>query len=176
MQFWLLQYSFSIFPIPLSWRVSYIIYLLLDHLDPTLVDHLNLHLSAYPIRHPLWFSVSCGSQGNIVQGSSQRKCGQESSCSAFNAVVAAFLKIFLRSHHLRRSWHTSLSLELPRRSSWSLEHVFETYLSCPKRYSFSDHPSIYISLIESWAWTIHYHSLVLKLISSRSRPKAQYMI
>ena len=125
----MLQYSFSIFPIPLSWRVSYIIYLLLDHLDPTLVDHLNLHLSAYPIRHPLWFSVSCGSQGNIVQGSSQRKCGQESSCSAFNAVVAAFLKIFLRSHHLRRSWHTSLSLELPRRSSWSLEHVFETYLS-----------------------------------------------
>ena len=45
------------------------------------------------------FSVSCGSQGNTVQGSSQHKCGQESSCSAFNAVIVAFPKIFLRSHH-----------------------------------------------------------------------------
>ena len=31
-------------------------------------------------------------------------------------------------------------------------------------------------LIKSWVWTIHYHSLVLGLLSSRSRPKAQYMI
>ena len=45
------------------------------------------------------FSVSCGSQDNTVQGSSQHKCNQESSCSAFNAVVAVFPKIFLRSHH-----------------------------------------------------------------------------
>ena len=45
------------------------------------------------------FSVSIGSQGNTVQGSSQHKCGQESSCSAFNAVIVAFPKIFLRSHH-----------------------------------------------------------------------------
>ena len=72
----------------------------LDHLDPTLVDHLNFHLSVCPIRHPLRFSVSCGSQENTVQGSSKHKCDQESSCSAFNAVVAAFPKIFPRSHHL----------------------------------------------------------------------------
>ena len=38
----------------------------LDHLDPTLVDHLNFHLSVCPIRHPFWFSVSCGSQENTV--------------------------------------------------------------------------------------------------------------
>ena len=45
------------------------------------------------------FSVSCDSQGNTVQGSCQHKCDQESSCSAFNAVVTAFSKIFLRFHH-----------------------------------------------------------------------------
>ena len=45
------------------------------------------------------FFVSYGSQGNIVQGFSQHKCDQESNCSAFNAIVATFPKIFLRSHH-----------------------------------------------------------------------------
>ena len=45
------------------------------------------------------FPVSCGSQVNTVQGSFQHKCSQESSFNAFNVVVAAFPKIFLRSHH-----------------------------------------------------------------------------
>ena len=62
----------------------------LNHLDPTLVDHPNPYLSTCPIRHPLWFSVSCSSQCSTVQRSSPHKCGQKSSCSAFNAVVAAF--------------------------------------------------------------------------------------
>ena len=56
-------------------RVSYIIYLLLHHLDSTFVDHLSFHLSTSLIRHPLWFSVSRDSQGNTVQESSQYKCG-----------------------------------------------------------------------------------------------------
>ena len=38
---------------------------------------------------------------NTVQGSSPHKCGQESCCNAFNAVVAAF------------SWDISVSLSLP---------------------------------------------------------------
>ena len=48
----MLQCSFF-FLISHSWRVSYIIYPSLDHLDSTFVDHLSLHLSVYPIRHPL---------------------------------------------------------------------------------------------------------------------------
>ena len=92
--------TFSLFfPIP-SYRGSLTLYIPpLDHLDSTLVNHLSFHLSVCPIRDPLWLSVSCDSQCSTVQGSSQHKCGQESSCSAFNAVVAAFPKIFLRSHH-----------------------------------------------------------------------------
>ena len=93
-------FSFS-FSIPSSWRVSYIIQFLLDHLDPTLVDHLSSYLSTYPIRHPFWLSVSCGSQGSIVYGPSPHKYGQKSSCSPFNAVVAAFPQIFLGSPHSR---------------------------------------------------------------------------
>ena len=62
----------------------------LDHLDPTLVDHLSPYLSAHPIRYPFQPFVSRGSQGSIVQWSSPHKCGQKSSCNAFNAVVADF--------------------------------------------------------------------------------------
>ena len=91
----LLQSYLSIFPIPFSWRVSHIIQLPLEHLDSTLVDHPSLHLSTCPIRHPLQLSVSYGSQGNIIQKSSPHKCGQKSSCNAFNAVATAFLQIFL---------------------------------------------------------------------------------
>ena len=50
----------SLFP-PSLWRVSYIIYLPLGHLNPTLVDYLSPHLSARPTRRPIWLSVSCGS-------------------------------------------------------------------------------------------------------------------
>ena len=83
------------FSIPLPWRVFHLIYPPLDHLHPTLVDHPSPYLSTCSIRHPLWFSVSCGSQGSTIQRSSPHKCGQKSSCNAFNAVVAAFLYIFL---------------------------------------------------------------------------------
>ena len=82
-----------------SWKVSCIIQLPLDHLDHALVDHLSPYLSVCPIRHPLWLFVSCGSQGSTVRGSSPHKCGQKSSCSAFNAVVENFFQIFLSSHH-----------------------------------------------------------------------------
>jgi len=80
----------KVFSLPSSWGISYIIYLSLDHLDPTLVGHLSLYLSTCPIRHSFWLSVSCDSQGSTVQRSSPHKCGQKSSCSTFNAVVAAF--------------------------------------------------------------------------------------
>ena len=52
-------FSFS-FSIPSSWKVSYIIYLPLDYLDPPLVDHLSPYLNICPIKHPPWLSLSCG--------------------------------------------------------------------------------------------------------------------
>ena len=64
---------------------------LLDHLDRTLVSHSNLHSSTCPIRHLLWFSVSCSGWDYTVQGSSPHKCGQKICCSALNAVVTTFL-------------------------------------------------------------------------------------
>ena len=79
------------------WRVFSIIQLPLDHLDPTLVDHLSPYLNTCLIRHPFWLSMSCGSQGNTVQRSFPHKCCQKSRCSAFNAVVAAFPQLFLDS-------------------------------------------------------------------------------
>ena len=55
-------------------------------------------MSACPIKHPLWLSMSCGSQDSIVQGSSPHKCGKKSSCSAFNAVAVALSQIFPSSY------------------------------------------------------------------------------
>ena len=89
---------FSLFPISNLWRISYIIQLLFLYLDPTPVDHLSHYLSVCPIRHLLWFSMSCGSQGSTVQGSSPHKCDQKVSCRAFNAVVAVFPQIFPSFH------------------------------------------------------------------------------
>ena len=96
-----LQCSFSLFLMFYSWRVSHIIQLPLDHLDPTLVDYLSPYLRTCPIKHLLWLSVSCGSQGNTIQRSSPHKCGQKSSCSALNAMVAGFPQIFLGYLHSR---------------------------------------------------------------------------
>ena len=115
--------TFSLFfPIP-SHRGSLTLYIPpLDYLDSTLVNHLSLHLSVCPIRDPLWFFVSCGSQCNIVLGSSRHKCGQESSCSAFNAVVAAFPKIFIRSHH---PWMFMIHIFVTR-ASWKVLMIVRT--------------------------------------------------
>ena len=78
-------------PPPPLWGFFTLYSFLLDHLDRTLIIHLNLHSSACPIRHFLWLSVHGGSWDCTVQGSSPHKCGQKSFCSAFNVVVAAFL-------------------------------------------------------------------------------------
>ena len=88
-------FSLLFSPIPFSGRVSHIIQFPLDHLHLTLIDHLSPHLSTCPIRHLLGLFVSYGSQCITVQKSSPHKCGQKSSRSAFNTVVATFPYIFL---------------------------------------------------------------------------------
>ena len=118
---------FLFFRSPSSWKVPYIIQFPSDHLDPTLVGFLNPYLSIFPIRHPLWLSVSCGDQGSTVQESSPHKCGQKSSCSAFNMVVAAFPYIFFGFPffsyvHEARPYRWSFLKGHP--NCWS------TYLSC----------------------------------------------
>ena len=86
------------FFIPYPWRISSIIQFLLDYLEPTLIDHLSHYLSAYPIRHPFRLSVSFGSQGSTIQGSSLHKYGQKVSCRAFNVVATTFPQIFPSFH------------------------------------------------------------------------------
>ena len=140
----LLQCFFPGFPIHLSWRVSYIIQIPLDHLDPTLVDYLSSYLSDCPIKHHFWRSVRCGSQGNTTQGSSPHKCGQKSSCSAFNVMVAAFPQIFLGSPSSRMSMiHTPIT----RASRKVTLKGTSLSLINPRRHSSLDHPPVYILLI-----------------------------
>ena len=70
----------SIFSIPLSWRVSYVIYLLLVDLGPPFVDYVDRYLSACLICCLLQLSVSCSNQGGIIQKSLPHQCGQIVSC------------------------------------------------------------------------------------------------
>ena len=83
------------FLISSPWRVFYIIQFHFHDLNPTLVDYLSHYLSACPIRHPFWPSVSCDSQVSTVQGSSPHKCGQKVSR---RVVAAAFSQIFSSFH------------------------------------------------------------------------------
>ena len=107
------------------WQVSHIIQLFLDHLDLTLVDHLSYYLSTCPIRYILQLSVSCSGQGSTVQSSSPHKCGQKSSCNAFNAVVATFSQIFLVFFPLVCLCGMFPSMELPRGLFQQLEYTLE---------------------------------------------------
>ena len=54
--------------------------LLLVHPLPTLVSHPCLYLSARPIGHSFWRSVSCCGPNSTVQGSRPHKWGQGVSC------------------------------------------------------------------------------------------------
>ena len=114
-----------VFFIPSSWQVSHIIQLFLDHLDLTLIDHLNYYLSTCPIRYLLQLSVSCVSQDSTIQRSSPHKCGQKSSCNAFNAVVTAFSQIFWVSFSLVCLCNMFPSMELPGGPFWWLEYTLE---------------------------------------------------
>ena len=76
---------------------------LLDHLDRTLVHHLNLYSSICLVKYLLWLSVNSGGWDYTVQGSSSHKCGQKICCSAFNVVVATFpldIFVFLSSPYM----------------------------------------------------------------------------
>ena len=95
---------FTTFFLSLSYGGTFTLYsFLLDHLNRTLVNHLNLHSSACPIKHLLWLSVNGDGCDCTVQGSFPHKCSQKDCCSAFNAVVAAFLldiSVFLSSLYM----------------------------------------------------------------------------
>ena len=99
-----LSLFFTMFFRSLSYGGSFTLYsFLLDHLNRTLVNHLNLHSSTCPIKHLLWLFVNSGCWECTVQGSSPYKCGWKGCCSAFNAVVAAFLLdiyVFLSSSYV----------------------------------------------------------------------------
>ena len=118
--------SLVIFSISPPWRISHIIWFPLDDLDPTLVDELSLYLSSYPIRHPLWPSVSCGSQDSTVQGSSLHKCGQKISYRTFNAVVTVFpLDILGHFPVLCSNSAYPYQQSVPRTFSQTVDHLYK---------------------------------------------------
>ena len=87
-----LSLFFTMFFRSLSYGGSFTLYsFLLDHLNHTLVNHLNFHSSTCLIRHLLWLSVNGGGWDCTIQEFSPYKCDQKSYYNAFNTVVTAFL-------------------------------------------------------------------------------------
>ena len=87
-----------------TYGVSFTLYkLFLGLLHRTFVHHLTMHSSMCLIKHLPWLSVNGSGCVYTVQRSSPHKHGQESCCSAFNAVVAAFpldIYVFLSSPYV----------------------------------------------------------------------------
>ena len=115
--------------IPSPWWVSPIIQFYLNDLGLPLVDHPSLYLSACPIRHSLWRSVSCGNRDSTVQGSCPHKCG----VSNFPLNIPEFLSFrtsqkvtltiqdlyltvlqLIRGYIPPRTWTTALSAKASR--------------------------------------------------------------
>ena len=147
LSFFIYQATFFFPPLSLSKNLPlhkgffFIIYLFFDHLNPTLVIHLRLHLSVCPIGHVFWFFMSRSNQSLTVQMSFPHKCSQESSYSAFNATAATFSQIFWAlSTFLSNPQDTSSSLELLGRFLQRLGCKLEVCQSCPRGFSSSDTP------------------------------------
>ena len=85
--FWSEDMNFHLVSLPMSTIETSLmgdlwcyISLLLVHPLPTLVSHPCSYLSARPIGHSFWHSMSCCGPDNTVQGSRPHKWGQSVSC------------------------------------------------------------------------------------------------
>ena len=99
-----LRYNFSYsyysvfstdFPISSSWRVSHILQLPSNNLNPPFVDRPGHYLSVCLIRHILKPLVSCNGQGSTVQESFPHKCSQKVWWDALNVVAVTIPSIIL---------------------------------------------------------------------------------
>ena len=134
---------FRVFLALISGEISHIIQLPLDHLHPTLVGHLSLHLSTCPIRHILWFSVSCGSLGTLFRGLLHINAARKVAIVYLMQWQQLFLRYFWVSFILVCSRSTSLSMELPGGSLQLRLQILELHVSYPRRSSSLDHlPSV----------------------------------
>ena len=127
----LLSSFLRIFLIPFSQRILYIIQVSLNHLNPTPVVHLRLHLSICSIRHPFWFSMSCNNQSFTIQMFSPHKCGQESGYSTFNAETATFPQIFCAFPHsfqIRKTHPPLLNFLEGSSSCWDINLRYASHI------------------------------------------------
>ena len=82
----------------------------MDHLGPTLVSHPCLYLSAHPISHSFWHSVSYGNLDSTVQESCPHKWGLDVSCGYLMWRWQLILKLLLHYTPIANSSHLCFSL------------------------------------------------------------------
>ena len=99
------------------------------HPNPTLVSHPYPHLSACPISHSFWCSVSCDDPDSTVQESCLHKCGQDVSCGHLMRRWQFLLELLLHYTLIADSLHLCFPLGRSRRLPLAACHCF---LSWPR--------------------------------------------
>ena len=108
--------SFSFWSPPsLAGVLLHYIWFFLDYPGSTLVSHPCLYLSARPISHSFWRSVSCGDPDSTVQGSCPRKWGQDVSCVYFMRRWQLILELLFHYSPMAVSLHLCFPLGRSRR-------------------------------------------------------------
>ena len=87
----------------------------MDHPGPTLVSHPRLYLSARPINHSFWCSMSCGDPDSIAQESCLHKWGQDVSCGHLMRRWQLILELLFHYFPMVASLHLCFPLERSRR-------------------------------------------------------------
>ena len=82
----------------------------LDHPSPTLVSHPCLYLSARPISHSFWRSVSCGDPDSTIRGLCPHKWGQDVSCGYLIRRWQLILELLLHYTPMADSLHLCFPL------------------------------------------------------------------
>ena len=97
------------------WEISYLIYLPSVYPDPTLVSHPCLHLSARPIIHSFWHSMSCCDPDSTAKESRPHKWGQDVSCVYLMRRWRPFIGLLLHHALMGGSQHWDSPLGRSRR-------------------------------------------------------------
>ena len=116
--------SEAFFPPPFPGRsLMLYIFLSLVHPPPTLVSHPCPYLSARPIGHSFWRSVSCCGPNRTVQGSRPHKWGHDVSCGYLMRRWQPLLELLLyhapMADPLRSGFPLGCSRRLPL-AAWRL--------------------------------------------------------
>ena len=96
----------------------------MDHPGPTLISHPCLYLSACPISHSFWRSMSCDDPDSTIQGSCSHKWSQDVSCGYLMRGWQLILELLIYYTPMADSLHLCFPLGCSGRLPLVVCHFF----------------------------------------------------